>query len=128
LEKDESFRHLVYGALGDAYRNSGRWKEARQCYMKVLDLPYGPAYRFHSVHAFGALADLELRQGRLRRAAAYWRKARTGMEDQINWGSFSLPVMGWVYIRMGEILYEWNELKGVEDNLFQGLERAELGG
>src|SRR5690606_3213807 len=31
LEKDDSFRHLVYGALGDAYRNSGRWQEARQC-------------------------------------------------------------------------------------------------
>ncbi len=126
--KDNPFLHLVYGALGDAYRSNGRWQEARQCYLNALNLLHGPAYRFHSVHAFGALADLELRQGRLRAAAAYWRKALAGIEDQANWGSFSLPLIGWVYIRMGEILYEWNELKEVEDYLSRGLERAELGG
>ena len=128
LGRDDPFLHLVYGALGDAYRRNGRWQEARQCYLNGLNLPYGPAYRFHSVHAFGALADLELRQGRLRAAAAYWRKALAGIEGQANWGSFPLPLIGWVYIRMGEILYEWNELVGVEDYLFRGLERAELGG
>jgi LuxR family transcriptional regulator, maltose regulon positive regulatory protein len=126
--KDDPFLNLVYGALGDAYRRNGRWQEARQCYLNALNLLYGPAYRFHSVHAFGALADLELRQGHLRAAAAYWKKALAGTEDQANWGSFPLPLIGWVYIRMGEILYEWNELKEVEDYLLRGLERAELGG
>ena len=125
--KDDPFLHLVYGALGDAYRRNGHWQEARQCYLNGLNLPYGPAFRFHSVHAFGALADLELRQGHLRAAAEYWRKALAGIEDQANWGSFPLPLIGWVYIRMGEILYEWNELKEVEDYLSRGLERAELG-
>ena len=126
--KDDAFLHLVYGALGDAYRRNGHWHEARQCYLNGLNLPYGPAYRFHSVHALGALADLELRQGRLRAAAAYWKKALAGIEDQANWGSFPLPLIGWVYIRMGEILYEWNELVEMKDYLFRGLERAELGG
>ena len=126
--KDNPFFHLVYGALGDAYRRNGRWQEARQCYLNALNLLYGPAYRFHSVHAFGALADLELRQGRLRAAATYWRKALAGIEDQTNWGSFPLPLIGWVHIRMAEILYEWNQLVEVGDYLFRGLERAELGG
>ncbi len=125
--KDDPFLNLVYGALGDAYRRNGRWQEARQCYLNALNLLYGPAYRFHSVHAFGALADLELRQGHLRAAAAYWKKALAGTEDQANWGSFPLPLIGWVYIRMSEIRYEWNELKEVEDYLIRGLERAELG-
>lgn len=125
--KDDAFLYLVYGALGDAYRRNGRWQQARQCYLNVLNLPYAPAYHFHSVHAFGALADLELRQGRLRDAAAYWKKALAGIEDRTNWGSFPLPLIGWVYIRMGEILYEWNELAKVGDSLSRGLERAELG-
>jgi LuxR family maltose regulon positive regulatory protein len=127
IGKDDPFLHLVYGALGDAYRRNGRWQDARQCYLNALNLLYGPAYRFHSVHAFGALADLELRQGRLHDAAAYWKKALAGIEDRTNWGSFPLPLIGWVYIRMGEILYEWNELAKVEDYLSRGLERAELG-
>jgi LuxR family maltose regulon positive regulatory protein len=37
-------------------------------------------------------------------------------------------VVGWVSVRLGEILYEWNDLDGAWDHLARGLERAELGG
>jgi LuxR family maltose regulon positive regulatory protein len=127
-DEDDSSLHLVYGALGDSYRSIGRWQDARQCYLKVLDIPYGPSTRFHAVHALGALADLELRQGRLRDAASYWRKALVGIEDPTTWGGFPMPLIGWVHIRMGEVLYEWNELAAADDHLSRGLERAELGG
>jgi len=80
------------------------------------------------VHVFGALADLELPQGRLRDSAAFWRKALTVIQARESWGSFPLPLIGWVFIRMGEILYEWNELVDADHHLSQGLERAELGG
>jgi LuxR family maltose regulon positive regulatory protein len=128
LDADDPFLHLVYGALGDAYRRVGRWEEAHDCYFKVLDLPASPTYRIHSVHALGALADLELQQGHMRRAAAYWQQARTGIEQPDTWGRFPLPLIGWVYIRMGEIRYEWNALAEAGDLLAQGLARAELGG
>src|SRR5690606_16956793 len=110
------------------YRLQGLWQQARDCYLKVLDLPYSPSYRLHSVHAYGALADLELRQGRLREAAANWRSALQGMADQAIWGGVPLPLTGWVHIRMSEILYEWNKVSEAADHLFRGLERAELGG
>jgi LuxR family maltose regulon positive regulatory protein len=125
---DDPFLHLVYSALGDAYRRTGRWDEARQMYHKLLDLPYSPATPIHSVHIYGALADLELLQGRLHEAAAYWQKALKGIHDRVTWGALPLPLIGWVYIRMGEILYEWNELEAARDHLSRGLERAELGG
>ncbi|NTU79848.1 MAG: hypothetical protein HGA45_10670 [Chloroflexales bacterium] len=128
LAADDSFRAAVYGALGDTYRHHGRWEESRACYLSALELGHGPTFRVQSVHAFGALADLQLRQGRLRAAAAYWRKALAGMQDRATWGSFPLPLIGWVYLRMGEILYEWNELEAANDHLAQGLARAELGG
>jgi LuxR family maltose regulon positive regulatory protein len=126
--EDDTSWHLVYGALGDSYRNKGRWEEARQCYLKVLDLPYGPKYRQHSIHVYGALADLELRQGRLRNGAAYWTKALAGIRDRTNWGAFPLPLIGWVYVRMGEILYEYDDLEEAGDYISRGLQRVELGG
>jgi LuxR family maltose regulon positive regulatory protein len=81
-----------------------------------------------SAHVFGALADLALRQGRLRDADGNWRKALAVIQEQENWGRLELPVVGWVYIRLGELLYDWNELTEAWDHLSRGLERAELGG
>jgi LuxR family transcriptional regulator, maltose regulon positive regulatory protein len=127
-EDDLSFRADIYHALGDTYRGNGRWEEARASYLNVLDLTLTPVFRVRSAHVFGALADLELRLGRLRGAAAYWHKALSVIQDRATWGRFPLPLIGWVYIRMGEILYEWNELEAVNGHLSEGLERAELGG
>ncbi len=127
-EENLGFRPGIYAALGDAYRQNGRWEEAKECYLKVLDYTNAPAVRAQSAHVFGALADLALRQGRLRKADGYWNKALAAIQDQSTWGSYPLPVIGWVYIRMGEILYEWNQLAGAWDHLSQGLERAKLGG
>ncbi len=127
-EDDVGFRPGVYGALGDTYRRHGRWEEAEACYLKLLDYAHAPAFRVQAVHVYGSLADLELRQGHLRQAAEYWDKALGVIQEQANWGTYPLPLTGWVYIRMGELLYEWNELPQAWEHLVQGLERAELGG
>jgi LuxR family maltose regulon positive regulatory protein len=126
--EDLGFRPGVYGALGDTYRRNGRWEEAKECYLELLDFTHAPVFRVEAVHVFGALADLDLRQGHLREAAAYWRKAWAAIQERENWGRFPLPLIGWVFIRMGEILYEWNELGTASDHLSRGLERSELGG
>jgi LuxR family maltose regulon positive regulatory protein len=127
-EEDHTFRAAIHHALGDTYRRNGHWEEARANYLKVLELVHEPAFQIRSMHVFGALADLELRQGRLCDAAAYWRKALTIIQERETWGSFPLPLIGWVYIRLGEILYEWNELAEASDYVSRGLKRAELGG
>lgn len=41
----------------------------------------------------------------------YWRRALAPIEEPDNWGRLSLPLTGWIHIRMGEVLYEWNELR-----------------
>jgi LuxR family transcriptional regulator, maltose regulon positive regulatory protein len=127
-EEDIDFRNGVYGSLGDTYRRNGRWEEAKACYLKTLDFPHAPTFHVQSVVAFGALADLDLGQGHLQGAAAYWRRALAIIGDPKSWGHLPLPLIGWVYIRMGEILYEWNELETASEHVFHGLERAELGG
>jgi LuxR family maltose regulon positive regulatory protein len=125
---DVGFRPVIYGALGDSYRANGRWEEAKNCYLKALDFTDAPAVRLFSPHVFGALADLELRQGQLQNASGYWRKALAAIQEPENWGRIELPLIGWVYIRMGELLYEWNQLAEAWEYLSQGLERVELGG
>jgi LuxR family maltose regulon positive regulatory protein len=127
-QEDHTFRAAIHHALGDTYRRNGRWEEARESYFKVLGLVQIPAFRIRSVHVFGALADLELQKGRLRDSAAYWSKALAIIRDRESWGNFPLPLIGWVFIRLGEILYERNELAQAREHLSQGLERAELGG
>ena len=127
-EDDLGFRPLLYGALGDSYRQHGRWDEAKAWYHKALDFPDAPVIRVESSHVFGALADLELRQGHLRDAAGLWSKALAAIQDRENWGRLPLPVIGWVYLRVGELQYERNELAEAWDHVSRGLERAELGG
>ncbi|RPJ24122.1 MAG: hypothetical protein EHM33_18870, partial [Chloroflexi bacterium] len=67
-------------------------------------------------------------QGRLRASATLWRKALVVIEEREFRGTLPLPLIGWVYLRMGEILYEWNELEKAADYLSEGLERSKLGG
>jgi LuxR family maltose regulon positive regulatory protein len=125
---DFNFRPGIYGALGDTYRRNGYWKEAEEWYLKLLDYGHARAFRAESAHLFGALADLDLRRGRLRSAAGYWKKAQAAIEEPDNRGTYSLPVIGWVYVRLADLLYEWNELAEAERYLARGLERAELAG
>jgi LuxR family maltose regulon positive regulatory protein len=125
---DLDFRAGIYGSLGDTYRRHGLWQEAKDSYLKLLDFTNTPGFHIQAVHIYGALADLELRQGHLQKAAGYWDKALAALRPRENWGHVPLPLSGWVYIRMGEILYEWNELERAWEHLSSGLERAELGG
>jgi LuxR family maltose regulon positive regulatory protein len=125
---DHATRAMIHQALGDTYRRNGHWQAARDRYLAALTLVHDSAFRIRSVHVLGALADLELHQGRLRAAAAYWAKALAGGQASDTWGKFPLPLLGWVYIRLGEIAYEWNELGRASDYLARGLERVELGG
>ena len=127
-ERDHHYRANIHHSLGEAYRHVGRWEEARERYLIALDLVQDPAFRLRSTHMYGALADVELRQGRLRKAATYWGKALAVIEERDTWGLFPLPLTGWVYIRMAEIQYEWNELEAAGHYLAHGLRRAEAGG
>lgn len=127
-EEDAGYRADVYHALGDTYRGNGRWTEARDCYLHVLDYVHDVAFPVRAGHVFGALADLELRQGHLGKAAGYWARALEKIEDRNLWGRFPLPVAGWAYLRMGELFYERNDLEQAREYISRGLERAGLGG
>ncbi len=125
---DLSFRVDIYHALGDTYRRNGRWEEAKAAYRTVLNHAESPTFPILSPHVFGALADLDLRQGRLQDAAGFWYRALAAIQEPESWGRVPLPIIGWVYVRLGELLYEWNELVDAWHHVSRGLERAELSG
>lgn len=128
---DANYRSATYHALGDTYRRNGHWEAARECYRKALEYTDQLAYPIRvgqSAHIHGALADLELTQGRLSAAATYWRRALAATRDEENWGRLPLPLVGWFYIRTAELLYERSRLSACAEQLSLGLERAELGG
>jgi LuxR family maltose regulon positive regulatory protein len=127
-EDDLFFQAMTYFNLGDTYRRHGQWEQAEANYRKVLQFAQAPFFRFLAVHEHGALADLYLRQGRLRRAAEHWRKALAAVRERQTWGSIPLPVAGWVHIRLGETLYEYDRLLEADAHVLRGLELAELGG
>ncbi len=127
-EEDISLRADVNQALGETYGRHGHWEQARDHYLKALDVAHESSARLRAAHIFGALADLELRRGRLRDAEGHWRKALAAVEEPANWGRLPLPVIGWVYLRLGELLYECNEREEASVFIARGLEHAELGG
>jgi LuxR family maltose regulon positive regulatory protein len=126
--EDVTFRANTHHALADTYRRHGRWDEAMRHYRQVLDLAHDPAFPLRSAHVYGAVADLELRQGHLHEAARLWQKAIAAIQRQESWGRLPVPIIGWAYIRYAELLYEWNLLDDAARELERGLERAELGG
>lgn len=127
-EDDIYFREMINLAMGDTYRQIGRWQDARQHYLRALDLALDTPIRFHGVHAYGALADLSSGRGRLHQAAGYWEQAIAISQEPSSWGTLPLPILGWAWIRHGEILYEWNDLAAASAYLERGMQRAELGG
>ncbi len=127
-EDDHTFLSTIHHALGDTYRRNGMWDEARERYVTVLTLENEPAFPIRSAHAYCALADLELMRGKLRASEGYWRQALAAIQSRENWGRFPLPLLGWVYIRLGGIEYERNNLEAARGLLADGIERAEAGG
>jgi LuxR family maltose regulon positive regulatory protein len=125
---DAVMRLSVYGSLGDSYRLSGRWEEARSYYLKSVDSANSPISHAQSAASYGALADLDLQQGRLQAAHTKWQKALEVIQEPESWGKLPLPLSGWVHIRLGEILYEWDDLDEARKHLNKGLERSGLGG
>ncbi len=127
-ERDLGWRPAIYVALGDSYRRNALWDNAEECYLQALSITDSPGLRFMAVHVYGALADLSLRQGHLKAAESSWRKALAVIHERDIWGHLDLPLVGWVYIRLGEMLYEQNSLAQAWEYLSPGLERAEISG
>lgn len=117
----------VHHALGDTYARNGIWDKAAAAYLSALAIDHQPSFKIRSAHIYGALADLELRQGKLSTAGNYWALALQTINAAETWGKLPLPVIGWVQVRQAELCYERNQLQRARELAEQGVKLGELG-
>lgn len=104
---------LSYLILGDEKSASAALAEAQRI---------GEACDDH-LNAYTAVrwrADLLARHGHLREAADLCQRALAGA------GPHPAPYAAWVYLNLGQILLEWNDLAAAEAALVKGLELGQL--
>jgi LuxR family maltose regulon positive regulatory protein len=73
--------------------------------------------------SFSHLAHMRRIQGRLRQAAETYRQAIQYAQEDTSPPS---PLLGMVYVGLGDVLCEWNELERAQSHLQQGIDLARL--
>ncbi len=117
----------VHHALADTYARNGIWDKASAAYHRALAVDHRPSFKIRSAHIYGAIADLELRQGKLSTAGNYWAMAQQSIDAAETWGKLPIPVTGWVEVRQAELCYERNQLQRARELAEHGVKRGELG-
>jgi LuxR family transcriptional regulator, maltose regulon positive regulatory protein len=118
-------RSVVALNLGSAYWISGDTTAASQASSEATVLSQAAGNIYVTLVALRGLALVKAAQGRLREAAELYRRAlRLGPER----GYELLPVMGYVYVGLGELLREWNDLEAASHFLTEGIELCKQGG
>ena len=106
---------ISYLALGDEAAAVRAFAEARQIGQACGDL-------LNTYAAIGSQCNIFRKHGRLPEAAALCRKAL----DAIGEAGQLIPYVGIVYIVLGQILLEWNDLSAAEPALVKGLKLSQL--
>jgi LuxR family maltose regulon positive regulatory protein len=120
---------LIYLVLGLALAESGSLTEAIQAHAEALRL-LQKSGRITSggMTAVSQLARLYLLQGQLHRAAAVCQQALQSAETLAGSSMWRVPASGLVFLGMGAVLYEWNELDTAARHIEEGIVLGEQGG
>jgi LuxR family maltose regulon positive regulatory protein len=120
-EGEKRFRSALLTNLGYAYLDLGDEDAADRAFSKAKRIGELNDDLFNAAAATREQALIARKRGRLREAAAICREylrfidSRGGERDRL------IPYAGVVYITLGDILLEWNDLEEAEHLLTQGL-------
>ena len=117
---------LAYG-LGDAYRAVGNMKSAMSAFNESKDIAEAGGNDLAALAARYEIADLLLEQGELHAAETIHRQAIQTTAARIV-GDVSLPPLGGVYIGLGKLSLERNDLIHARQDLEKGIRLAEQPG
>ena len=118
-------RGLSAVELGYGYLESGRPEEASDAFALAMTSSQAAGHMYAFLAAAGGLAKTRIVQGRLREAALLCRQAK---QSATVGAGRSLPATIYAHVGLGEVLYEWNDLKGAASALEEGIELGEQGG
>ena len=125
LPDDPRPRTFAAFSLAAAYSFAGDYKAASAAFAETAELGLAAGHDYLTLEAMGYHAELQMARGRLREAYGILRRALGFAAER---GDVSLPATGEVYVAMGELLYEWDDLDSAEDRLTEGVRLAERTG
>jgi len=117
-------RGMTALSLGRAYLWSGDLEAAEHVLAEAVTINQKAGNMTAALISRYSQGHLSVMQGRLRQAAQIYR---TILDDTAKLGG-AFPGASLVHIGMGELLYEWHELKAAEEHLLQGIELGKPGG
>lgn len=118
--------HLFFG-LGDAYDATGDIQSALHAYSESKRVAEGNDNLLSTLTAGYEIAELHLKQGRLRQAETVHQHAIQSIEARAGVDA-PLPVLGSAYVGLGKIYYQRNELEQARRVLEKGIALAQKPG
>jgi len=110
-------RGLIFMLLGGSYYARGELSAAEQALQESMRLMLSTDQHVAVLFSLGLLSQVDLKRGALRRAASRRDQAVTFVPQ-----AESISAMGVIYLTLGEVLRQWNDLDGAYRCLTHGLE------
>jgi len=118
-EADPFLRIFILLTLGQAQRKTGDMRASSQTFREALRIGQGLGFNSTVIGALVYLAFNLYIQGQLREVEQLCRRT---IEECVDERGEPLPLLGMVYIPLGIICYERNELVEAREHLTKGLE------
>lgn len=125
-QDDLRFRSALANNIGFAYLTLGDSASAARAFEQARQIGEASGDLFNTYGAIHAQAELSCGRGQLRQAAALCREALLPIQGTREQASRLVPYTGTVYITLGQILLEWNEIEEAEGILRTGIELVNL--
>jgi LuxR family maltose regulon positive regulatory protein len=125
LPDDPRPRSFAAFSLATAYSFAGNFEAASAAFAQTAELGLAAGHDYLTLEAMGYHAELLMARGRLREADDILRRALGFAAER---GNVSSPASGEVYVAVGELLYEWDDLDSAEERLTEGVQLAERTG
>ena len=125
-ESDPGTRSILVANLGIEYLNSGDEQAAERALVDAVRLGESGISHYIELVATYVLTIIARRRGRLREVVAMCRTSVASIVEPIERSGRRMPAGCLVYIGLGSVLVEWNDLSGAERALTKGLESAKL--
>ncbi|RIK38474.1 MAG: hypothetical protein DCC55_21030 [Chloroflexi bacterium] len=114
----EDLRVIAKIEIGLSYMRRGDLADANRTLYEVAALAETVDNRFVALDAFAALCSIQARQGQLFQTVQTCEQA---LRMVARWAGPLPPATGMIYVSLGEILGEWDDLDGATQALTQGL-------
>lgn len=122
---DALLRSTVALNLGAAYLASGKWVLAAEIFSEANALSKKADNVYGVLDSWRHLAGWATEQGKLQQASELHGKARRFAEERFG---RPIPLSGFAYVGLAEVLREWNDLKGAADRVAEGIKLGKQGG